>query len=292
MGRDLAAASPAAREVFDEADAALGFSLSRLCFEGPEPELTRTSNAQPAILTHSIAVLRALGERTGRPALAAGHSLGEFTAYVAAGALAFADGLRVVRRRGELMESAGRVRPGTMAALLGLDEADTEALCRRATAEGGECVAANFNAPSQIVISGDVQAVERALALAREAGARRAIPLNVSGAFHSPLMQEAKAGLAAELASVSLGAPAYPVISNVTAEPVSDPTEAKRLLVEQLTSPVRWSACVETMIRSGATHFIEVGPGSVLAGLLRRIARDRDVRTIGTARELEAARAA
>lgn len=287
MGRDLAAASAAARAIFEEADDVLGMPLSRLCFEGPEPELTRTSNAQPAILVHSVAALRALGERAGEPALAAGHSLGEFTAYVAAGALSFADALRVVQRRGELMEASGRERPGTMAAVLGLDAPAADALCQRASEAGGECVAANYNAPGQIVISGDVAAVERAIELARDAGARRAIRLNVSGAFHSPLMRDAQPGLAAALDAAALGEPAFPIVSNVTAEPVRDPATARRLLVEQLTSPVRWSACIETMVRAGARQFLEIGPGSVLSGLLKRIARDREVRTIGTALELE-----
>lgn len=292
MGRDLAAASAAARATFEEADDVLGLPLSRLCFEGPESDLTRTSNAQPAILAHSVAALRALGDHAGEPELAAGHSLGEFTAYVAAGALSFADALRVVRRRGELMEAGGRVRPGTMAALIGIDESAVDALCRRASEDGGECVAANYNAPGQIVISGDVGAIDRAVDLAREAGARRALRLNVSGAFHSPLMRDALPGLAAALDAATLDEPAFPVVSNVTAEPVRDPTTARRLLIEQLTAPVRWSACVDTMLEAGARQFLEVGPGSVLAGLLKRIARDREVRTIGTALELESVGAA
>lgn len=293
MGRDLAGASAAARATFEEADDVLGLPLSRLCFEGPESDLTRTSNAQPAILAHSVAAWRALGEHAGEPELAAGHSLGEFTAYVAAGALPFADALRVVLRRGELMEASGRVRPGTMAALIGIHESAVDALCRRASDEdGGECVAANYNAPGQVVISGDVGAIDRAIDLARQAGARRAIRLNVSGAFHSPLMRDAQPGLAAALAAATLDEPAFPVVSNVTAEPVRDPATARRLLIEQLTAPVRWSACIDTMIQAGARQFLEIGPGSVLAGLLKRMARDRDVRTIGTAFELENAGAA
>ncbi|MGH7573702.1 MAG: ACP S-malonyltransferase [Longimicrobiales bacterium] len=290
MGRDLTAASAAARAVFAEADDVLGTSLSTLCFDGPESDLTRTSNAQPAILAHSVAALRALGEHAGEPQLAAGHSLGEFTAYVAAGALPFADALRVVRRRGELMEAAGRARPGTMAALIGLDEPAVDTVCRRASEAGGECVPANYNAPGQIVISGDVAAIDRAIAFAREEGARRAIRLNVSGAFHSPLMRDAQPGLAAALDAVTFGEPEFPVVSNVTAEPIRDAAAARRLLVDQLTVPVRWSACIETMVRAGTRQFLEIGPGSVLAGLLKRIARDREVRTIGTAVEVENAK--
>lgn len=292
MGRDLAATFPAARATFSEADAVLGFDLSRVCFEGPESELTRTSVAQPAILTHSVAVLRALAGRLPPVAAAAGHSLGEFTAYVAAGALAFADALRTVRRRGELMEASGRERPGTMAAVLGLGEDAVEEVCRRASAEGGDCVAANFNAPSQVVISGDVATVDRALALAREAGARRAIRLNVSGAFHSPLMRVAEAGLAAHLETVDLGRARFPVISNVTCRPVEDPAEARQLLVRQLTSPVRWTGCVRTLLEGGTRRFLEVGPGAVLTGLLKRIERDAEVRALGTTEDLTGFRSA
>lgn len=286
MGRDIAEAFPRARETFDEADAILGYSLSRLCFEGPESDLTLTSNAQPAILTHSVAVHRVLAERFGEVAYTAGHSLGEFTAHVAAGSLAFADALRTVRRRGELMESSGRERPGTMAALLGLEDAAAEDVCRRA-GDAGVCVPANFNAPGQIVISGDVPAVELAMELAREAGARRALRLNVSGAFHSPLMKVAEGGLAAQLGTVSFSTPSCPVVSNVTAQPVSDPVEARRLLIEQLTSPVRWTSCMRTLLDAGVQRFFELGPGAVLAGLLKRIDRAADVRALGTAPELE-----
>jgi [acyl-carrier-protein] S-malonyltransferase len=292
MGRDLVAAFAVARETFHEADDVLGFALSRLCFEGPEDELTLTSNAQPAILTHSIAVHRILGEQTDEVTYAAGHSLGEFTAYVAAGSLTFDDAVRTVRRRGELMEASGRERPGTMAVLLGLDDAAVEDACRRASAEGGDCVPANYNAPGQVVISGDVPTVERALELARESGARRALRLNVSGAFHSPLMRVAEAGLAAQLDTVQLARARYPVVSNVTAQPVSDPVESRRLLVEQLTSPVRWTACVQALLDHGLRRFLELGPGSVLTGLLKRIDPAAECRSIGTARDLNALRPA
>jgi [acyl-carrier-protein] S-malonyltransferase len=281
MGRELAAAFPAARAVFEEADAVLGLSLSRLCWEGPEAELTATHNAQPAILAHSVAVLRVVAERIGPVRFAAGHSLGEFSAYVAAGSLGFADALRTVRRRGELMLASGQERPGTMAAVLGLADEVVEEICRTASAQGGECVAANFNSPGQVVISGDVASVEQALELARAAGARRAVRLNVSGAFHSPLMQVAEAGLEAQLAGVPLAPPGFPVISNVTAQPVTDAAVARRLLVGQLTSPVRWTASMRTMLAGGASRFLELGPGNVLSGLLRRIERGVDVSALG-----------
>jgi [acyl-carrier-protein] S-malonyltransferase len=288
MGRDLAAASEAARHTFEEADEVLGFPLSRLCWEGPEDELTATRNAQPAILVHSTAAHRALGDALGPVALAAGHSLGEFSAYVAAGALSFADGVRTVRRRGELMFETGGLRPGTMAAVLGLEDADVERVCREASGADGECVPANYNSPGQIVISGDVAAIDRATVLAKDAGAKRALKLNVSGAFHSPLMKTAEDGLRAQLDSVELSAPAFPVVSNVTAQPVTDGAEARRLLVAQLTSPVRWTQSVQAMAAHGITRLIEVGPGCVLSGLVKRIDRGIETRTAGTAADLEA----
>jgi [acyl-carrier-protein] S-malonyltransferase len=288
MGRDLADASPAARHTFEEADDALGFALSRVMWEGPESELTATSNAQPAILVHSIAVHRLVRERLGSAALGAGHSLGEFSAWVAAGAIDFADAARTVRRRGELMLQAGAERAGTMAAVLGADDEAMERVCHEAAHEGGACVPANYNSPGQLVISGDVAAVERAMELAKSAGARRVVKLNVSGAFHSPLMEPAVAGLAEQLDSVRFTQPAFPVVSNVTAQPVSDPAEARRLLIEQLTSPVRWTASVQAMLAAGATNFLELGPGNVLGGLVRRVERSADVRSIGKWDEVEA----
>ena len=288
MGKDLAERFPEARDTFEEADEALGFPLSRLCWEGPEPELTLTINAQPAILVHSLAVWRTLGARRPAVAMAAGHSLGEFSAHVAAGTLSFADAVRTVRRRGELMYRSGTERPGTMAALLGLDDAAAEAVCREASGAGeGVVVAANFNAPGQIVISGDVDAVQRAGELARAAGAKRVLPLNVSGAFHSPLMEVARQGLEAQLEAIAMRDPTFPVVSNVTARPVSEAPEARRLLVEQLTSAVRWVASVQTMLDGGCARFLEVGPGNVLAGLLKRVDRSVPCRSLGTADDLE-----
>lgn len=287
MGRDLADAYPDARRVFEEADDVLGTALSRLMWEGPEDELTATVNAQPALLTHSIAVWRVLESRVGDVALAAGHSLGEFSAYVAAGSMSFADGVRTVRRRGELMQESGNARPGTMAALLGVDDDTVERVCREASDGAGVVVPANYNSPGQLVISGDVPAVERAMELAKAAGAKRAVRLNVSGAFHSPLMAVAEQGLDAQLGGVDLAAPRFPVVSNVTAAPVSEAGEARRLLVAQLTSPVRWTASMRTMLDAGVTQFVELGAGNVLTGLLRRIEKGAAGRAVGTATDVQ-----
>jgi len=288
MGRDLADAFAGARAVFEEADDVLGFALSRLMWEGPEDELTLTSNAQPALMTHSIAVHRVVAEQLGDVAMAAGHSLGEFSAYVAAGAMSFADGLRTVRRRGELMAQSGSERPGTMAALLGLDDGEVERVCAEASTDTRVCVPANYNSPGQLVISGDVDAVERAMELAKAAGAKRALRLNVSGAFHSPLMAVSQPGLKAQLDDVTLQPPRFPVVSNVTAQPVADAAEARRLLLEQLTSPVRWTASMQVMVGAGVTQFYELGAGNVLTGLLKRVDRAASCRALGTATDVAA----
>jgi [acyl-carrier-protein] S-malonyltransferase len=286
MGRDLVDTYPQAKQTFEEADDALGTSLTSIMWEGPDDALTLTSNAQPAILTHSIAVYRVVAERIGDVSMAAGHSLGEFSAYVAAGALSFGDGVRTVRLRGELMQRSGAERPGTMAALLGLDDSAVEQVCAEASSGTSVCVPANYNSPGQLVISGDVDAIDRALPIAKAAGAKRAIKLNVSGAFHSPLMRVAEQGLAAQLKTAALTAPNFPVVSNVTASPVSDAGDATRLLVEQLTSPVRWTASMQTMLEAGVDTFYELGPGNVLTGLLRRIERDAKCTPLGTSGDL------
>ncbi len=288
MGRDVAERYPAARDLWREAEDALGVDLSRIAWEGPEEELTATHNAQPAILVHSIAVYRLVAEALGDVRFAAGHSLGEFSAHVAAGSLDFATAVKTVRRRGELMYRSGEARPGTMAAVLGLGDEEVERVCRDASVEGEECVPANYNAPGQVVISGDVAAVERAIGLARAAGARRALRLNVSGAFHSPLMATAETELAAHLQGVRFCDPRFPVVSNVTAEPVSDGALARDLLIHQLTAPVRWVASMRTILSAGVERFIELGPGSVLSGLLKRIDGSRRAQTIGTSTEVEA----
>lgn len=287
MCRDLAERFEDAARIVERADEALGVPLSKVMWEGPEDELTATHNAQPAILVHSIAALAVLGERLPNASFAAGHSLGEFSAHVAAGTLGFEDAVRAVRSRGELMHRAGQERPGTMAAILGLEDDALEAVCREAASGGGDCVPANFNAPGQIVISGDVEAVARAVELAKEAGAKRALPLNVAGAFHSPLMAAAEEGLRSHLASADLADPTFPVVSNVTAEPVSNGVEARDLLVRQLTSPVRWTASIRTMLDRGVTRFFEIGPGTVLAGLMKRIDRSAEVTSLGTADQVD-----
>jgi [acyl-carrier-protein] S-malonyltransferase len=289
MGRELADRFPSAAATFREADEILDFPLSRLLREGPEEELVLTKNAQPAILVHSIAAYRVVAPGLQVPVMAAGHSLGEFSAHVAAGTLTFADALRAVRRRGELMYEAGRIRPGTMAALLGLEDDAAADLCR-SVSRGPDSVVvpANLNSTGQVVISGDVDAVERAMSAASEAGAKRVVPLNVSGAFHSPLMAPAQEGLYAFLEGVEMKDPAFPVVSNVTARPVGRAGEARDLLVRQLTSPVRWAASVAAMLEEGVSEFLELGPGNVLSGLNRRNARGVPTRACGTADEAAA----
>jgi [acyl-carrier-protein] S-malonyltransferase len=288
MGRELAMTFPEAARVFEEADDVLGMSLSRLAWEGPEADLTLTMNAQPALLVHSVAVLRVAGARLGSVSVAAGHSLGEFTAHVAAGTLSFQDALRAVRLRGELMFAAGVKRPGTMAAILGLEDEAVEVVCRAVQDGGRVCVPANYNSSGQVVISGEVAGVEEATALAKEAGARKAVLLTVSGAFHSPLMASAVEGLRAELSGINFSDLSYPVISNVTAEPVLSGSVARDLLVEQLTSPVRWSASVERMVVLGVQRFVEMGAGSVLCRLNRRNARGLSCVSLGSPSDLDA----
>lgn len=287
MGRDLAEASSAARDIFERIDAALEVPLSRLMWEGPEDELTLTHNAQPAILAHSVAMLAALGDGVSNAVAALGHSLGEYSAYVAAGALAPEDAARLVRRRGELMLEAGQQRPGAMAAVLGLPTSEVEAACADASSEGEVAVAANLNAPDQTVVSGDPPAVERAGAGCKERGAKRVVPLKVSGAFHSPLMAPAAAGLADALAAVQFENPRIPVFANARAEPVRTADDARRLLVEQLTAPVRWVACVEAAARIAPDpSFLEIGPGNVLSGLIRRIVPGVTTAAAGTSADL------
>src|SRR6185436_1232246 len=248
MGKDLYDAFPAAKSVFDSTDAALGAPLSALCFNGPAEELTLTHNAQPALLAHGAAVWAVVREKiVGRVLAAAGHSLGEFTAYHAAGSLPLADALRLVRRRGELMYESGVRRPGTMAALLGDLKEPIESICARATAEAGLVSPANYNCPGQLVISGEEAGVDRAMVLAKESGVKRAIKLNVSGAFHSALMETALDGLSQVVASVAFTNPRFPVYANVNGEAVTSVDRAKQLLVQQLTRPVRWIEEVQAM---------------------------------------------
>jgi [acyl-carrier-protein] S-malonyltransferase len=273
MGKVWADAVPVAQETFMEADEALGFPLSRLCWEGPEEELNLTANTQPALVAVSIAVYRALAQLAPglAPLAMAGHSLGEYSALVAAGALDIPTALRLVRRRGELMSEA---REGGMAAIIGIDEVLLEQICREASAEDAPVVIANYNSPGQLVISGADAAVERACALAKERGAKRALPLKVSAAFHSPLMRAAAEGLAAAVAQAAIVDARTPVISNVTAEPLAQADAIRRELIAQVTSPVRWIASVQRMSAAGVDTFVEIGPGSVLTGLIKRIAPD------------------
>lgn len=272
MGKALAERYPVCRETFDEADEALGEPLSRLCFEGPADELTLTANTQPAVLAVSVAVYRLLASQGVRPALLAGHSLGEYSAHVAAGTLAFPDALRTVRRRGLYMQEAVPVGDGAMAAVLGLD-ADVVAQACRDVAGGDVVSPANLNAPGQVVIAGARAAVERAAARARELGARRVLPLPVSAPFHCALMRPAQARLEPELRALVAADPEVAVIANVDAEPKRDAASAIDALVEQVSAPVRWEAVVRRLAASGVQLFVEVGPGTVLTGLMRKIDR-------------------
>jgi [acyl-carrier-protein] S-malonyltransferase len=288
MGRDLAQRFSAARDAFAAMDDALSASLSRLMWEGPEDELTLTHNAQPAILAHSAAVLAVVKDRLGAPAAAAGHSLGEYTAHVAAGTLDAAEAARLVRRRGELMYSAGQERPGAMAAVLGLATTEVQAACDEASGPDGIAVPANLNAPDQTVISGDPAGVTRAGERCKARGAKRVLPLKVSGAFHSPLMAPAVDGLREALAEASFADPAFPVIANASGYAVRTGVDAKRLLADQLTAPVRWVACMQAadQLAPGAT-FIEIGPGNVLSGLLKRIVPSARTVPLGTVDDVE-----
>lgn len=272
MGADLCARFPRAREVFAAADDILGFSLSRLCFEGPLEELTLTANTQPALLTVGCATAGVLEADFGlRPAWVAGHSLGEFSALVAAGSLAFTDAVRLVRERGRAMQEAVPPGVGAMAAVLGLDRAAVDAVCRDA-ARGQVVSPANLNGGGQIVIAGHREAVERGMRIATERGARRALSLPVSAPFHCSLMAPAAERLARALAPVTVTAPRCPVIVNVEARPCTDPARTKELLVQQVVNPVRWEESIETLAALGCTAAIEVGPGRVLTGLVKRIA--------------------
>jgi [acyl-carrier-protein] S-malonyltransferase len=288
MGRDLAERFPAARDTFHAIDEALGVPLSRLMWEGPEDELTLTHNTQPAILAHSAAVWAVVKERVNTVGAAAGHSLGEYSAHVAAGTLAPTAAARLVRRRGELMLAAGQARPGAMAAVLGLATELVDQACNEGSGADGVAVAANLNAPDQAVISGDPAAVARAGEGCKARGAKRVVPLKVSGAFHSPLMAPAVDGLHDALTGVDFADPAWPVIANASGEVVRTGMDAKRLLVDQLTAPVRWVACMQSAaaLAPGAT-FVEIGPGNVLSGLLKRIVPGATTLTLGTADEVE-----
>jgi [acyl-carrier-protein] S-malonyltransferase len=272
MGRDLAEHFPVAARTFAEADEALGLSLQQLIFAGPEEELRLTENTQPALLAVSVAALRVLAEKGIEPALAAGHSLGEWSAHVAAGTLSFADALRAVKARGRAMQLAVPPGQGAMAAVLSLAADRVEEACREAAAETGQAVAAaNLNSPAQTVISGSVVAVEKAIALAKARGARRAVMLPVSAPFHCALMQPAQDEVARVLASIPMGDPRIPVAANVTGQLVTTAAAARDALIRQVTGAVRWVECIQALVAAGAQTFIEVGSGKVLTGVLRQI---------------------
>jgi [acyl-carrier-protein] S-malonyltransferase len=273
MGRALADAFPVCRLTFDEADEALGEPLSRLCFEGPEDRLMLTENTQPAILTVSVAAYRLLSSIGLEPAFAAGHSLGEYSAHVAAGTLSFADAVRMVRRRGRYMQEAVPVGEGAMAAILGLDAEDVARACEEA-ADGEVVAPANLNGPGQVVIAGTSAAVRRAGDRAKARGAKRVIPLPVSAPFHCALMKPAEDRLAPELRSLEVRDPRVPIVANVDAEPKRDGQAAVEALVRQISSPVRWEAVVRRLASEGVSAYVEVGPGTVLSGLVRKIHRD------------------
>jgi len=279
MGQAFAAADPIARDTFAEADAALGAPLSRLCFDGPESELTLTENTQPAILTVSVAIARVLEARGWRPDFYAGHSLGEYSAHVAAGTFGFADAVRTVRNRGRYMQEAVPVGAGAMAAILGLDGDAVAAACAQA-ADGEVVSPANLNAPGQVVIAGTVAAVQRAGALAKAAGAKRVIPLAVSAPFHCALMKPAEDRLAPELRALAVQAPRRPVVANIDAQPKTDGAAAVDALVRQVSGAVQWEAVVRRLASEGVRTYVEVGPGAVLAGLVRKIDRDARVASV------------
>jgi [acyl-carrier-protein] S-malonyltransferase len=277
MGKNLAENFPVARRVFEEVDEALGFSISRLCFDGPAEALQLTENTQPAILTVSIAVLRAMEtEGFPKPEYVAGHSLGEYSALVAAGALGLADAARAVRARGRYMQEAVPPGKGAMAAVIGANLADIEKVCSEAS-QGQVCAPANINSPSQVVIAGNTEAIDRAIELLKSTGvkgAKRVVKLNVSAPFHCALMMPAQERLAADLEALSLDDLCIPLVSNVDAAEVRKAVDAKKSLVRQVSSPVRWMESVELLIRDGIDTFVEVGPGKVLSGLMRQISRD------------------
>jgi [acyl-carrier-protein] S-malonyltransferase len=288
MGKDLAERFPVARDIFGVIDETLGVPLSRIMWEGPEDELTLTHNAQPAILAHTAATLAVVAERLGNISAGAGHSLGEYSAHVAAQTLTVADAARLVRRRGELMLAAGQARPGAMAAVLGLATAEVEAACNEASGNGGVAVAANLNAPDQTVISGDPPAVAAAGEGCKARGAKRVVPLKVSGAFHSPLMAPAVDGLREALGSARFADPRFPVIANASGSAVRTGTDAKRLLADQLTAPVRWVGCMQAAAAMAPdATFVEAGPGNVLSGLLKRIVPGAKTLVLGTADDVE-----
>jgi [acyl-carrier-protein] S-malonyltransferase len=285
MGKDLAASFPSAKICFEHANATLGYDLTAICFNGPESELTRTENAQPGIFLVSWVACQLLKERLPRLGIeaTAGLSLGEFTALTAAGAMSFEEGLRVVHQRGRLMQQACEATRGSMAAIIGLDEGPTREVCAQAGV-----VLANLNCPGQLVISGETDKIAQACELAKARGARRALPLPVAGAYHSPLMASAQPGLEAKLANVTLQAPAIMVLSNVTAQPHNGPDSIRARLVQQVTSSVRWEESMRYLLAQGFIRFLELGPGTALSGFLKRIDSNAQVLNVGDVQSLDA----
>jgi len=275
MGREHYDANSLFSDMVDTADELLGISLKKIMFEGPPEKLKQTEFTQPAIFLHSVALYKTLD---AEPGMVAGHSLGEFSALVACEATTFGDTLKIVRKRGELMQQAGEQNPGTMAAIIGMDDEQVEEICDKASSvTGKEAVAANYNCPGQLVISGDLEAVEKAVELAKEAGCRLAKVLPVSGAFHSSLMRPAFDGLRDELENLEINSPTCPIYSNVTGEPTEDPDEIRNNVLKQLLNPVRWTQTLQNMHENGARTFVEVGPGNVLQGLVKRTLNDIEV---------------
>ena len=287
MGKELAEKYPAAKAVFNEADKALGFSISRMCFEGTEEDLKLTANTQPAILTCSVAVYRVLAEKGLAPDFVAGHSLGEYSALVAAGALKFADAVQLVRKRGTYMQDAVPAGVGAMAAIMGLSPAVVADACKRA-AEGGVCTAANLNSPDQTVISGDAAAVKRAVEIASQSGAKRAVMLPVSAPFHSSLMMPAQERLEKDLRATAFADPHVPVVTNVDADTIKKGDEAREALIRQVTMPVRWEESMRMLLDEGVNTFIEVGPGRVLTGIMRQIERSVTTLNVEDEKSLQA----
>ena len=291
MARDLYEQSEEVRRLYELASDEIGEDIARLSFEGPAEELTRTRFTQPAILLHSLAALKLMGDNIPEFDFAAGHSLGEYGALAVAGAFSFEDAVRAVVRRAALMEEACRLNPGTMAATMGLTPEQAEQVCEEASS-AGTVVPANFNSSGQIVLSGDVKAVEKAAELAKAAGAKRAILLPVGGAFHSPLMEPARVGLEAFLATIQIAAPKKPVVANVTAQPTTDPSEIRSLLVRQVTAPVRWAQTMAWLSEAGVTRISEIGPGKVLTGLAKREMKPEVSRNFDTLDDITAGVAA
>lgn len=287
MGKDLAGHFPAVARIYEEADDILGFSISKLSFEGEQDVLTETRNAQPAILLHSLAVARVMKDEAGmEPSIAAGHSLGEYSALAAAGAIGDMDALRIVRRRGELMFDAGLRQPGTMAAIIGMETEEVEAICKEASTGDTIVVLANINSPGQIVVSGHIDAVERAMKLAEEKGVRKVVKLNVSGAFHSPLVAPAQDELVEYIKSFDIKDTVADVVCNADAKIVRRREQIIDALSRQLTSPVRWSDSMNLLTTEWNGEILEIGPGKVLSGLMKRIDRARGVEPVGTADQL------